>query len=113
MALRALLADLLAELALPQPLDELRAEEDRDQHRRHPGDQDLAAVDRDGDAPPVCATAITRRGLAEPARERVGQRLEPDRAGALDQHDVAALRAARPSQLGGRLRVGRPSSSGA
>ena len=44
--LRALLADLLAELAHPQELDELRPEEDRDQHRRHPGDQHLAAIDR-------------------------------------------------------------------
>jgi hypothetical protein len=46
MALGALLADLLAELLDPQVLDELRAKEDRDQHRGHPGDQDLAAIDR-------------------------------------------------------------------
>jgi hypothetical protein len=44
--LGALLADLLAELLDPQVLDESRADEDRDQHRRHPGDQDLAAVDQ-------------------------------------------------------------------
>ena len=38
--LRPLLADVLAELPHPQVLDELRAEEDADQHRRHAGDQD-------------------------------------------------------------------------
>src|SRR5262249_48977103 len=43
--LRALLANLLAELPRSQELDEPGPEEDRDQHRRHPGDQDLAPVD--------------------------------------------------------------------
>src|SRR5688500_15082110 len=45
MLIGPLLADLLAELLHPQVGDELRAEEDRDQHRRHAGDQHLAAVD--------------------------------------------------------------------
>src|SRR4029077_1460761 len=40
--LRAVLTDVLAELLHPQVLDELGAEEDADQHRRHAGDQHLA-----------------------------------------------------------------------
>ena len=44
MLLGALLPNLLAELLDPQVTDELRSEEDRDQHRRHPGDQDLSTV---------------------------------------------------------------------
>jgi hypothetical protein len=41
MLLGAVLADVLAELLDPQVLDEFGAEEDADQHRRHPRDQDL------------------------------------------------------------------------
>ena len=65
------LADVLAELLLAQDLDELRAEEDRDQHRRHAGDQDLAAVDRRSSRPSTSASAPageTHASLADPGR---------------------------------------------
>jgi hypothetical protein len=39
MLLRTVLADVLPELAHPQVFDEFGAEEDADQHRRHPRDQ--------------------------------------------------------------------------
>jgi hypothetical protein len=42
MALRPLLADVLAELALAHEVDELRPEEDADEHRAHAADEDLA-----------------------------------------------------------------------
>ena len=51
--LRALLADVLAELASAQELDELRPEEDRDQKRGEARDQDLA----EDDAPRASAPA--------------------------------------------------------
>ena len=41
-ALRPLLADVLAELALAHEVDEARREEDAQQQRRRPADQDLA-----------------------------------------------------------------------
>ncbi len=42
MALGAVLADLLAELALAQELDELRAQEDADQQGGHAAEDDAA-----------------------------------------------------------------------
>src|SRR3712207_7700047 len=42
MLLRPVLAAVLPELLDPQVLDEFGAEEDADQHRRHPRDQDFA-----------------------------------------------------------------------
>ena len=65
--LGALLADVLAELLDPQVLDELRAEEDADQHRRHPGDQHLAHQ-----SPPPVASFLPMRppGLRRPPRGR-------------------------------------------
>ena len=68
----------------PQVLDELRAEEDADQHRRHPGDQDLAHQ----------SSSV----------ERLGHRLEAGRARALDEDRVARLELGG-EQLGRLLRV--------
>ncbi len=57
MALRAVLADLLAELALAQELDELRAEEDADEQRRGAPEENPAHQDRPGPASRASAEA--------------------------------------------------------
>ena len=88
MLLRPLLADVLAELAHPQVLDEFRAEEDADQHRRHAGDQDFA-----------------HQAVSSSSGSSLGDRLEAGRARALDQDRVAGLELGR-EQLRRLGRVG-------
>ena len=73
--LRPLLADVLPELVRAQELDEARADQDRHDQRDERGDQDSG------------------HGAATPA-SAVRDDLEPDRAGALHEHDVA-----RPDEL--------------
>ena len=84
--LRPVLADVLAELAHPQVFDEFRAEEDADQHRRHPGDQDFAHQ-------PISSAST------------LGDALQADRARALDEDRVAGLQLGG-QQLGRLARVG-------
>ena len=111
---RALLADLLAELPRPQELDEPRPEEDRDQHRRHPGDQDLAAIDRPTRRPRwrarraqgVIARRLPRRAISSSVTQ-----LEADGARALDQQRVARLEH-RLGERHRRLGIGRPGVGG-
>src|SRR5205823_6484223 len=61
MALRALLADVLAELAHAQERDELRAEEDADEQRRRARDEDLPHQRRPTGSVPCSAWATTSR----------------------------------------------------
>ncbi len=74
-------------------LDELRPEEDRDQHRRHPGDQDLTAVDRPTTPPRWRARPAEahRSGVPRRAISSSREQLEADGARALDQDRVARL----------------------
>ena len=62
--LRPVLADVLPELAHPQVFDELGAEEDADQHRRHPRDQDFAH--HRPPAPPARSATASRPAEREP-----------------------------------------------
>ena len=76
--LGALLADVLAELLQPQVLDELRAQEDADQHRRHPGDQHLtpsalrpsATSSREGSVSATSSRPAEREPLTSTASPR-------------------------------------------
>ena len=79
-ALRAVLADLLAELALAQELDELRAEEDADQQRGRAAEQNPAH------------SALPRPG----ARRQHRGRIAIGRAGPRSAASVAATRS-RPT----------------
>ena len=85
---RALGADLLAEVARAQRLDEPRPDDDAGDHRQQAGDQDWDHV-------------------ASDLRDLVGDAFEPDRARGLDEDGVArAEEAARG--LDRSLDVGRP-----
>ncbi len=109
-ALRALLADLLAELAVAKDLDELRPEEDRDQHRRHAADQDLdrgrspsRPTSPPSDASDAASLAPPPSPAPSSAHERVGDQLEADRA-----RPLISATSPSPSVLGGeRRRLGR------
>ena len=85
---RALLADLLAELAPAQEADEARPGDDRDQQRDDAGDEDVG---------PLAVTVASALGDA----------LESDRARALDEHDSRRGGAVRRSSASRRLDVRR------
>ncbi len=89
-ALRALLADVLAELALAQELDELRAQEDADQQRGRAGDQDRApsALPRRR-APASAASASATRSSPTP-REPLTSTVSPAPSSVRDELAAAA-----------------------
>ena len=72
-ALRALVADLLAEALPREEPDQVRGEQDRDRERHARGDED---------APHATGSRV---GVQQRGRQPV----QPGRAGGLDQHDVA------------------------
>ena len=88
-------------------------EEDRDQHRRHPGDQDLRR-DRSGPkAEPVgLGEQIGHVAIADLGPQSIGEALQADRARALDEDGVAGAEQAR-GDLGGRVAASGAHSSGA
>ena len=101
--LRAVLADVLAELALAQELDELRAQEDADQQRGGAADENPAhsALPRARRRPARACTAAARRRL-RPQRDR--DALEADPARALDAARCRPSRSSAGEQLGRRPR---------
>src|SRR5918999_2088864 len=89
-ALRPLLADLLADLAPAQELDELRADHDRDHHRDDGGDEDSGHY---AGTPSRAAARCSRPA----AREALTSTTSPGRSTAASSSRASAASAARAS----------------